>query len=129
MSWIKLSHTMQELRESNEGNTSNLIRKGSISNGDALPQRCNLLNDIDLQPALDRDISGLTFFDGQYHFIYEMQLNGDIRIIVSQESGSFGGDKQSPTDPNIWIQVDAYGKALYSTVLADLGQNSGLSIR
>ena len=31
---------------------------------------------------------------------------------------------RASVDPDIWAQVDAYGKSFYSTVLADLGQSS-----
>jgi len=54
-----------------------------------------------------------------------MQPNGDIPIIVNQDVKTPLDYSQPAVDPDIWTDVDACGKSLYSTVLADLGQSSG----
>ncbi len=54
-----------------------------------------------------------------------MQPSGHVPIIVNQETTSLLDYDQASNEPAIWVEVDAYGKSLYSTVLADLGQSSG----
>ncbi|KAL8717997.1 MAG: hypothetical protein Q9225_004819 [Loekoesia sp. 1 TL-2023] len=81
-----------------------------------------------LKPSLDRNFSDLSFFDANYHFLREIQPSGDVPIIVNQKVLSLLDYQQASVNPDIWTQVDACGKSIYSTVLADLGQSSGPNI-
>lgn len=51
-----------------------------------------------------------------------MKPSGEVSILFNPEIKSLFEYDQQRAEPNIWAQVDAYGKSFYCTVLADLGQ-------
>lgn len=77
------------------------------------------------------DITSLDFFrDPGFHFVInEMQDNGAVLgeprcCYLIGGDPSINGLHNSGVRPDIWIEADSFAKVFYSTILADLGQNS-----
>ncbi|KAK7757557.1 hypothetical protein SLS62_000572 [Diatrype stigma] len=81
----------------------------------------------DLVRTESSDLESPDFFSSKFHFIDQATSNGDVNIRVNKEGD--GTTLQSFNDNDagvdIWNEVDQYGKAYYSTILADLGQSNG----
>jgi hypothetical protein len=68
------------------------------------------------------DITDQSFLSIGYRFMRE-EINSDGNAISGNDSVTFPTLISTQTSPNIWLQASALAKALYSSILIDLGQS------
>ena len=119
--WIYLVWTMQTIREAPLPASQDPVRKGTLSFTTG-SSRSSFFKRATGFPNSD-DISSLDFFDISYRFVQD--LPGSAPFPFGPDNSSYHKvsflDSNS-TYPNIWIPADSLAKALYSTILIDLGQ-------
>lgn len=77
---------------------------------------------LDLRPNTSvEDITDQNFLTIGYRFTRE-KINSDGNAMFGNDSVTFPALISTQTSPNIWIQASALAKALYSSILIDLGQ-------
>ena len=123
MYWVYLTRMMQVIRESPVPADQDAIRKGTLSfTTGTLPSTSFKRSP---EASNSDDISSLDFFDVSYRFVQD--LPGQAPFPFGPANSNYHKVSvldSTSTYPNIWVPADSLAKALYSTILTDLGQTT-----